>query len=73
MIRRCEDCDAAFDTDTIPYEEIGVPGGDLMCFDCLIECCTNCGDRPPGGVDGTMQMCEMCMEHIFGEDYDPED
>lgn len=70
----CDLCEAAFDPEVIDYPGLGIPGSEELCFECLVECCSVCGDHEPGGItDTTLQMCAMCVEHVMGEDYDPED
>jgi hypothetical protein len=70
----CEICDERFDPEVIDYPGLGIPGGETLCFDCVINCCSLCFDHEPGGLyDETLQMCQMCVEHVMGEDYDPED
>lgn len=32
------------------------------------NCCIECGDNSPIGIDCATHLCEMCFEHIMGPD-----
>lgn len=66
----CEHCGSRFDPDDVCITKHNAPDADRLCWDCLIDTCTECGDIPPGGIDPVMQMCEMCMEEFFPYDED---
>ena len=67
----CDHCDQPYNPADVDPSD--VPGGEGLCWDCLVACCTNCGDLPPYPVDEVTQLCEMCHEHIFGDEHDPQD